>query len=83
MNPPPLPPRRHPAPGVRVHALAGAAVLGGIAFALGFFGPMVLQPDSPQGPMLGILVTGPAGFVLGLVGGMIVGLIRRRRGGAT
>ena len=78
MNPPP-PPRRPSPPGIWVHGLIGAVVVGGIAFAIGFFGPMVLLPDSPQGPMLGIFVTGPAGFVVGLIGGLIVGLARRRK----
>ena len=48
---------------------------GSIGFALGFFGPMILDPSSGNGPMLGIFITGPLGFVLGL----IVGYLRRRR----
>ena len=46
-----------------------------IGFALGFFGPMILSPSSGNGPMLGIFITGPLGFVLGI----IVGYLRRRR----
>lgn len=77
-TPPPLPTGRS-VPSIGRHAIIGAAIVGGISFAAGFFGPIILQPDSPQGPMLGIFFTGPAGFVLGLIGGAITGLIRRRR----
>lgn len=80
MNPPHLPSRRPP--GVWEHALIGAVIVGGIAFAVGFFGPMFwLKHNSPQGPMLGIFVTGPAGAVVGFVGGLVVGFVRRGRGG--
>ena len=51
-------------------------VTGGVCFALGFFGPMILSPSSNQGPLLGILITGP----LGTVFGFIVGVIRERLG---
>ncbi len=37
----------------------------------GFLGPLVLSPKASLGPLLGILLTGPLGFVLGaLIGGM-------------
>ncbi|MEP6549419.1 MAG: hypothetical protein ABJD53_18315, partial [Gammaproteobacteria bacterium] len=49
-------------PGLRWPVLLGAA-----GFASGFFGPMVFEPDANQGPLVGILMTGPAGAVLGLV----------------
>lgn len=79
MNPPPLPSDKPP--GIWAHAFIGAFIVGGIAFAVGFFGPMYwLKHNSPQGPMLGIFVTGPAGFVIGFIGGLIVGVIRNRRG---
>ena len=39
---------------------------GVIAFAIGFLGPMILDPSSGNGPMLGIFITGPLGFVVGL-----------------
>lgn len=41
--------------------------LGGIGFAAGFFGPMIFVPESNQGPMVGIFITGPGGGLLGLV----------------
>jgi hypothetical protein len=49
-------------PGLRWPLLLGAA-----GFASGFFGPMVFVPDANQGPLVGVLISGPAGAVLGLV----------------
>jgi hypothetical protein len=46
-------------------ALCGALILGGIGFVGGFFGPILLTPEANQGPLLGIFITGPLGFVLG------------------
>ena len=78
-EPPTRPRAGRPPAAVWLHALIGAVAVGGISFAIGFFGPMFLQPNSPQGPMLGIFITGPAGFVVGLFGGAIVGIFRRGR----
>jgi hypothetical protein len=36
-----------------------ALSLGIVGFAAGFFGPIALNPDANQGPLLGIFVTGP------------------------
>ena len=58
-------------------------VLGGVSFILGFIGPIILAPDANQGPLLGIFVTGPAGFVLGVVLGWIYLCLRSRRRGRT
>lgn len=49
----------------------GAILVGGLSFSVGFFGPMLLVPSANQGPLLGILITGPAGVVLGAIGGFI------------
>lgn len=46
--------------------LLTAVILGAIGFVAGFFGPILLQPEANQGPLLGIFITGPLGFVLGL-----------------
>jgi hypothetical protein len=46
----------------------GAISFGGICFCLGFFGPMIFAPQANQGPMLGVFITGPIGFVLGGIG---------------
>lgn len=68
-----------PSAGSRVAATAlkGGCLFGLIGFAGGFFGPIIFAPDSPQGPMLGIFFTGPAGLVLGLLIGAILGWCRR------
>jgi hypothetical protein len=60
-----------PAPGLAKSMLAGAGLLGGIGFFGGFFGPMLLAPDANQGPLLGIFITGPGGFVLGAIAGAL------------
>src|SRR5947208_66494 len=36
-----------------------ALAVGGVAFAVGFFGPMIFEPGANQGPLLGIFFTGP------------------------
>ncbi len=46
--------------------------VGGVALALGFIGPLVLDPKASLGPLLGILLTGPVGFVLGALIGAVV-----------
>jgi hypothetical protein len=55
----------------------GAVVTGGIGFSAGFFGPMLFTPSANQGPLLGIFITGPLGFLLGAVGGAIYWFRRR------
>jgi hypothetical protein len=57
----------------------GAAVVGSIGFAGGFFGPMIFAPGANQGPMLGIFITGPIGALLGAVGGLYYGVTRLPR----
>lgn len=56
-------------------AVTYALVAGAIGFSIGFFGPMILDPSSGNGPLLGIFITGP----LGVVGGAIAGLIHGAR----
>jgi hypothetical protein len=54
-------------------------MIAGVAgFSLGFFGPMLLDPSSGNGPLLGIFITGPLGAVLGGVVGMLHELSLRR-----
>ncbi len=50
--------------------LIPALVVGGIGFAIGFVGPMILDPTSGNGPLLGIFITGPIGFVVGWIWGL-------------
>jgi hypothetical protein len=48
-----------------------AFVTGAICFAPGFVGPLIFTPQANLGPLLGIFFTGPAGFVVGSVGGFV------------
>jgi hypothetical protein len=65
--------------GVLAMTLGGALIVGGVGFVGGFFGPMIFAPDANQGPLLGLFVTGPLGFLLGGAGGFVYGLVRRSR----
>ena len=60
-------------------ALGMGALVGGICFLAGFVGPIILRPDSPQGPLLGIFITGPLGFVIGMILGLVIGIRRQNR----
>jgi hypothetical protein len=42
-------------------------IVGGVGFAAGFFGPIEFNPEANQGPLVGILITGPGGALLGCV----------------
>ena len=53
------------------HVVRWAFVVGGFGFVAGFFGPMILTPGANQGPLLGLFITGPLGFLLGAIGGAI------------
>lgn len=57
--------------------LFGAIVFGATGFILGFVGPLILTPNANQGPLLGIFITGPAGFFLGGILGFVIGIIRK------
>ena len=50
------------------------AILGVIGFICGFVGPVIFMPEANQGPLLGIFITGPLGFVVGLVVGFVLSL---------
>jgi hypothetical protein len=56
-----------------------SVVLGSTGFAAGFYGPLILRPDSNQGPLLGIFITGPLGAVLGAALGAILAAVRSWR----
>jgi hypothetical protein len=58
----------------------GALIVGAIGFVGGFFGPIVFAPEANQGPLLGIFITGPLGFVLGAVGGGVNWFMQRKKG---
>ncbi|WFP61979.1 MULTISPECIES: hypothetical protein [unclassified Mesorhizobium] len=59
--------------------LKWGAILGIVGFLGGFVGPVILTPEANQGPLLGIFITGPLGFVLGLVVGFVLRLLPGRR----
>ncbi|RAI90028.1 hypothetical protein [Algoriphagus yeomjeoni] len=61
------------------YILAGALGVGVAGFILGFFGPLILTPEANQGPLLGILITGPAGIAIGAIGGSIYWEIKKRK----
>src|SRR6185436_16570922 len=51
-------------------ACRGGLLLGAPALVLGILASRLLYPDSNLGPLLGILVTGPLGFVIGVAAGL-------------
>lgn len=58
------------------YVVMGGIILGSIGFLAGFIGPIILSPSSNQGPLLGIFVTGPISFLVGLLGGGVYWLIK-------
>ena len=42
-------------------------------FAVGFFGPILFNPEVTQGPLLGIFITGPFGAIIGAIMGAVIG----------
>jgi hypothetical protein len=57
--------------GKRYSALHWGLLFGLAGFAAGFFGPVLLNPEANQGPLLGLLLTGPGGVLLGVILGAI------------
>jgi hypothetical protein len=43
-------------------------IVGAVGLAIGFVGPLLVSPRASLGPLLGILLTGPLGFVVGALG---------------
>ena len=60
---------------MKAYAGFGALLLGAVGFSAGFFGPIILNPDANQGPLVGILITGPGGLIVGAVLGAVLGAI--------
>ena len=54
------------------------AIIGAIGLLGGFVGPVIFTPDANQGPLLGILITGPIGFLVGMVVGLAMALLPSR-----
>jgi|SRR6267143_2352931 len=63
--------------------LSGGLILGVIALCAGFFGPIIFRFGGNLGPLLGIFITGPLGFLFGLFGGFIYWRIKRKKGEMT
>ncbi|MBI5550871.1 MAG: hypothetical protein HY911_05130 [Desulfobacterales bacterium] len=53
------------------YMICGAILIGSIGFGAGFFGPMIFTPGANQGPLLGIFFTGPLGFIIGGIAGLV------------
>jgi len=58
--------------------VATAALVGAACFLAGFVGPILLRPDAPQGPLLGVFITGPLGTVGGAAVGALLGALAYR-----
>lgn len=66
--------------GCRLYRMAlfgfiGAAIIGGVAFLAGFFGPIIFMPNANQGPLFGIFFTGPIGTLVGTLIGLLAAVI--------
>ncbi|PBC11435.1 hypothetical protein [Mesorhizobium sp. WSM3859] len=59
--------------------LKWGVILGAIGFLGGFVGPVIFTPEANQGPLLGIFITGPLGFILGLMVGFVLRMLPERR----
>jgi len=57
--------------GLLASIICWSFIFGGAGFFIGFLGPIIFTPEANQGPLLGIIITGPVGFLLGAVGGLI------------
>jgi len=60
-----------------IGCLKSALIMGVSWLVLGYIGPIILAPSANQGPLLGIFITGPAGFLLGGLIGLGVGLVKQ------
>ena len=60
---------------MKAYAGLGAVVLGAVGFCAGFFGPIALNPDANQGPLVGILITGPGGLIVGAALGAVLAFL--------
>ena len=62
------------------NAIGFGLFVGFVAFLVGFVGPIIVKPDAPQGPLLGILYTGPIGTMVGVAWGLLRAAKRKRAG---
>lgn len=52
-------------PGLGSAISSGSLIAGSIGLVAGYFGPLFLSPATDQGPLLGLILTGPVGFLAG------------------
>ena len=64
-------------PGLFATTMTWAGIVGAIGTCGGFFGPMIFTPEANQGPLLGLFITGPLGFVAGGIAGLTYSCWRR------
>jgi hypothetical protein len=70
----------HPASRTKIRASWRMGwIVGATGLAIGFLGPLVVNPRSNLGPLLGILLTGPLGFVAGAAGTALVRTAQKER----
>jgi len=67
--------------GLSTYIIMGGIIVGSIGFITGFWGPIIFNPSANQGPLLGIFITGPLGFLIGLAGGGIYWRIKVKNKG--
>jgi len=63
-----------------MRVLSWTFAIGFTCFIAGFVGPMIFAPGSNQGPLLGILITGPLGVVFGFVVGVLREILGNKEG---
>jgi len=56
-------------PGPYLYLYFGGFIIGSLSFIIGYLGPGYFNPESVQGPYLGLFITGPIGFLMGIVAG--------------
>ena len=59
--------------------LMGGLIVGSIGLVGGFIGPIIFTTESNLGPLLGLFITGPLGFIIGMVVGAIYWKVRLKK----
>ena len=62
---------KHISNNLATHIIVGGLIVEPIGFTLGFFTSIVMTPVSNYGPLTGIFIAAPIGFVIGLLSGWI------------
>ena len=57
-----------------------ALIVGGFMFVAGYVVPLLTNPDESLGPLIGVFGTGPAGFALGALVGLVAAFRDRDTG---